>query len=91
MSDTRFEIRKSIWLAFFNGRDQYDREIRPGEGYLTFNNCDILWHCEDVTRISDTANWLLTSWLADGSIEKVESATTNEVALVRPETARPQH
>jgi len=69
-----FEIRKSIWLAFFNGREQYDRKIEPGQGLLIFDGCDILWRHEGTTLISDTVNWALTEWLEDGSIEEVHPA-----------------
>jgi hypothetical protein len=66
-----FEIRKPIWLAFFDGREQYDRQIQPGQGSLSFDGCDVLWTFEGSTRISDTVNWAIGEWLRDGSVEEV--------------------
>lgn len=65
-----FLIRKQIWLAFFNGKEQYDRQIEPGQGSLKFDGCDILWTIEGATHISDTVNWAIGEWLHDGSIEE---------------------
>lgn len=57
MSEERyFEIRKEIGLGLFNGREQYDRLIEPGQGFLLFNGRGICWVVEGQARISDTIN-----------------------------------
>lgn len=63
-----FEIKKTIMLGFFNGREQYDRLINPGEGHLEFDECDIYWVHDGQRRISETMNYALQLWLDDGSI-----------------------
>lgn len=66
-----FEIRKGIMLGFFNGREQYDELIEPGQGQLMFNGCDIYWLIDGERRMSETINNAIRIWLADGSIEEM--------------------
>lgn len=66
-----FEIRKGIMLGFFNGREQYDELIEPGQGRLMFNGCDIHWVIDGQERMSDTINGAIAIWLDDGSIEEL--------------------
>jgi hypothetical protein len=72
----RYEILKPIWLAFHNGHEQYDQEVKPGMGYLQFNDCDILWTHQGKTLLSDTSNWLLTEWLGDGRVRELPLVRT---------------
>lgn len=65
-----FDIRKGIMLGFFNGREQYDELIEPGQGQLMFNGCDIYWLIDGEQRMSETINNAIGIWLADGSIEE---------------------
>ncbi|RZA10193.1 MAG: hypothetical protein EOP02_34985 [Proteobacteria bacterium] len=46
----QWEVRKPVWLAFFNGREQYDQEISPGWGQLPVQGQD-----HDLSH----SNWLL--------------------------------
>lgn len=66
-----FDIRKGIMLGFFNGREQYDELIEPGQGQLMFNERDIYWLIDGQERMSETINEAIRIWLADGSIEEV--------------------
>ncbi|KQV96633.1 hypothetical protein [Pelomonas sp. Root1237] len=66
-----FEIRKEIGLGFFNGREQYDQLIEPGQGFLIFNGRDIYWVVDGQERMSDTINEAISIWLAQGRIEEV--------------------
>lgn len=58
-------------LGFFNGREQYDVLIDPGQGTLMFNGRDIYWLIDNEQRMSDTINNAIGIWLRDGSIEEV--------------------
>lgn len=58
-------------LGFFNGREQYDVLIDPGQGKLIFNERDIYWLVDNERRMSDTINNAIDIWLRDGSIEEV--------------------
>jgi hypothetical protein len=69
--ERRFEIRKQIMLGFFNGQEQYDVLIDPGQGKLMFNGRDIYWVNDSEQRMSDTINNAIDIWLRDGSIEEV--------------------
>ncbi|MCF8204929.1 MAG: hypothetical protein K9J82_07645 [Methylotenera sp.] len=69
--ERHFEIRKQIMLGFFNGREQYDVLINPGQGTLMFNDRDIYWLINNEQRMSDTINNAIPIWLSDGSIEEV--------------------
>jgi hypothetical protein len=69
--ERHFEIRKQIMLGFFNGREQYDVLIDPGQGTLMFNDRDIYWLIDNEQRMSDTINNAIEIWLSDGSIEEV--------------------
>lgn len=66
-----FEIRKVIMLGFFNGREQYDGLIEPGQGRLMFNGCDIYWVIDGQERMSETISNAIRIWLGDGSIEEL--------------------
>jgi len=66
-----FEIRKEIGLGFFNGREQYDQLIEPGQGYLMFNGRNIYWVVDGQERMSDTINEAISIWLNQGRIEEV--------------------
>ncbi len=66
-----FEIRKVIMLGFFNGREQYDELIEPGQGRLMFNGCDIYWVIDGQERMSETISNAIRIWLGDGSIEEL--------------------
>ncbi len=67
--ERHFEIRKQIMLGFFNGREQYDVLIDPGQGKLMFDGHDIYWLIDNEARMSDTINNAIDIWLRDGSIE----------------------
>jgi len=69
--ERHFVIRKQIMLGFFDGREQYDVLIDPGQGKLMFNDRDIYWLIDGVQRLSDTINNAIEIWLRDGSIEEV--------------------
>lgn len=69
--ERHFDIRKGIMLGFFNGREQYDVLIDPGQGTLMFNGRDIYWLIDGEQRMSDTINNAVGIWLGDGSIEEV--------------------
>lgn len=58
-------------LGFFNGQEQYDVLIDPGQGKLMFNDRDIYWLIGNEQRMSDTINNAIAIWLSDGSIEEV--------------------
>lgn len=66
-----FDVRKGIMLGFFNGREQYDVLIDPGQGTLMFDGRDIYWLIDGKRRMSDTINNAIGIWLRDGSIEEV--------------------
>ncbi|WP_057301268.1 hypothetical protein [Pelomonas sp. Root1217] len=66
-----FDIRKQIMLGFFNGQEQYDVLVDPGQGKLMFDGCDIYWLFDNQRRMSDTINNAIEIWLSDGSIEEV--------------------
>jgi len=68
--ERHFKIHKQIMLGFFNGREQYDVLINPGQGTLMFNGRDIYWLIDNEQRISDTINNAIEIWLSDGSIEQ---------------------
>ncbi len=70
-SEHYFEIRKEIGHGFFNGREQYDQLIEPGQGFLMFNGCDIYWVVDGQTRMSDTVNEAISIWLEQRRIEEV--------------------
>jgi len=53
---------------FFNGREQYDRNIEPGQGHLMFDGADIHWIFERQRRMSDTINEAILIWRRGGSI-----------------------
>lgn len=57
-------------LGFFNGQEQYDVLIDPGQGKLMFNDRDIYWLIGNEQRMSDTINNAIAIWLSDGSIEE---------------------
>lgn len=65
-----FVICKPVTLGFFNGREQYDRLIGPGQGHLEFDGSDIYWIFEGQRWMSDTVNWAVTMWVRDGSIKE---------------------
>ena len=69
--ERHFDIRKQIMLGFFNGREQYDVLIDPGQGTLMFNGRDIYWLIDNEQRMSDTINNAIEIWLSDVSIEEV--------------------
>lgn len=69
--ERHFDVRKEIMLGFFNGREQYDVLIDPGQGTLMFNGRDIFLLIDGEQRMSDTANDAVGIWLRDGSIEEV--------------------
>ncbi|MBU0914787.1 hypothetical protein [Aquabacterium parvum] len=69
--ERHFDIRKQIMLGFFNGREQYDVLIDPGQGKLMFDGRDIYWLIDMEQRMSDTINNAIDIWLRDGSIEEV--------------------
>lgn len=58
-------------LGFFNGQEQYDVLIDPGQGKLIFDGRDIYWLIDNKQRMSDTINNAIAIWLRDGSIEEV--------------------
>ncbi len=66
-----FDICKEITLGFFNGREQYDVLIGPGQGTLMFNGRDIYWLIDNEQRMSDTINNAIEIWLGDCSIEEL--------------------
>lgn len=69
--ERHFAIRKQIMLGFFNGQEQYDVFVDPGQGKLMFDGCDIYWLTDNERRMSDTINNAIDIWLSDGSIEEV--------------------
>lgn len=72
-----FEIHKEIMLGFFNGREQYDVIIEPGQGQLMFNGCDIYWVVDGQERMSETINQAISIWLGNGSIKEVPPGHTH--------------
>jgi len=78
--ERHFEIRKQIMLGFFNGREQYDVLIDPGQGMLMFNDRDIYWLIDDEQRMSETINNAIEIWLSDGSIEEVSVPSSASTA-----------
>ena len=79
--ERHFEIRKHIMLGFFNGREQYDVLIDPGQGTLMFNDRDIYWLIDNEQRMSDTINNATPIWLSDGSIEEVSAPSSASTAV----------
>ena len=79
--ERRFDVRKQIMLGFFNGREQYDVVVDPGQGQLIFNGGDIYWLIHNQQRMSDTINNAIDIWLSDGSIEEV--LTPSNVSTAR--------
>lgn len=71
--ERHFHIRKQIMLGFFNGREQYDVLIDPGQGMLMFNDRDIYWVIGGEQRMSETINNAIDIWLNDGSIEEAST------------------
>ena len=65
--ERHFDIRKGIMLGFFNGREQYDVLIDPGQGTLMFNGRDIYWLIDGEQRMSDTINNAVGIWLGEKS------------------------
>lgn len=53
-------------LGFFNGREQYEVLIVPGQGRLMFNQRDIYWLINNERRLSDTINNAIEIWLSPG-------------------------
>ena len=66
----RFEIRKEIGLGFFNGHEQYDRFVEPGQGVLEFDGANIYWVVDGQRLMSETINEAISIWLKIGSIEE---------------------
>ena len=69
--ERHFEVRKQTMLDFFNGQEQCDVLIDPGQGKLMFNGRDIYWPIGNEQRMSDTINNAVAIWLSDDSIEEV--------------------
>lgn len=67
----RFEIRKTISLGFFNGREQYEQTIQPGNGSLEFDGLDIYWVTNERRLMSDTINEALQIWLNAGRVREI--------------------
>lgn len=67
----RFSIRKEIGLGFFNGREQYDRFVEPGQGVIEFDGSNIYWVVDGKRLMSETINEAITIWLNLGSIEEL--------------------
>jgi hypothetical protein len=78
--ERHFDIRKQIMLGFFNGREQYDVLIDPGQGKLMFDGRDIYWLIDNEQQMSDTINNAIDIWLCDGSIEEVLASSTASTA-----------
>ena len=66
-----FEIRKEIGIGFFNGREQYDQLIEPGQGFTMFSGRDICGVANDQARTSDAVNEAIVIWLEQRRIEEV--------------------
>lgn len=69
----RFEIRKTISLGFFNGREQYEQTIQPRDGHLEFDGFEIYWVTDERRLMSDTINEALQIWLTDGSVREISN------------------
>lgn len=67
----RFEIHKTVSLGFFDGREQYEQSIQPGNGHLEFDGLDIYWVLNGRRLMSDTINEALLIWLSDGCIVEI--------------------
>jgi hypothetical protein len=89
--ERHFEIRKQIMLGFFNGREQYDVLIDPGQGTLMFNDRDIYWLIDNEQRMSDTINNAIPIWLSDGSIEEVLAPSSTSTAVRSDEPSGQGH
>ncbi|MGN7876540.1 hypothetical protein ACTJKJ_23545 [Roseateles sp. 22389] len=64
----RFDIHKAISLGFFNGREQHEQIVEPGQGHLEFDGHDIYWVSGDRRLMSDTINEAILIWLRSGDI-----------------------
>lgn len=89
--ERHFDIRKQIMLGFFNGREQYDVLIDPGQGRLMFDGRDIYWLIDSERRMSDTINNGIDIWLHDGSIEEVLAPSSASKAARSDEPPRRKH
>ncbi|KQY80930.1 hypothetical protein [Pelomonas sp. Root1444] len=86
-----FVICKEIMLGFFNGREQYDVLIDPGQGTLMFDGSDIYWLIDNEQRMSDTINHAIGIWLRDGSIEEVMAPPSPSTAAGSDEPPGRKH
>lgn len=73
----RFEILKPIGLGFFNGREQYDLFVDPGQGVLEFDGADIYWVIDGERKLSETINEAISIWLEMGKIEEIPVVQPN--------------
>lgn len=67
-------------MHFFDGREQYDVLIDPGQGKLMFNDRDIYWLIGNEQRMSDAINNAIAIWLSDGIEEMLVPSRASTAA-----------
>jgi hypothetical protein len=72
----RYRILDVVMLSFIDdkGQDQNDYLMRPGDGEISFDGSDILFHGSKTgkTHTSINCNDFIDVMLADGRLEKIE-------------------
>lgn len=67
-----YEICDTILLGFLTHNDSYDMLIKPGDGYIKFNDKDIIFVDKDNTEhISHTINSAISVWLEKGWVKEI--------------------